>query len=288
MQVLKPNISLIDDAFKVNEVENNRLFISISFNGISYSIINNANNQFFVLESYSFQKQETLFQLCENISQISKENPILKQGFNDVTILIQNHKSTLIPNSLFDESNKKQYFEFNQIIENAEDILVDQLANIKAVNLFAINQSLLQNLKNNFPKAKIIHSSTALIESLFIINKTKSAIEEVYLNIQSNYFEIIYFKDSKLQLNNNFNYKTAEDFAYYLLFAFEQLQIKPDEIKVTLLGEIEKDSAIYEYLFKYIMNIEFISRNEKFNYSEKIQSLPSHYFYLLLNSATCV
>jgi hypothetical protein len=285
MQFLKPNISHIDEAFKINETEENHLFISVSLNNFSYSLWNKNSNKYIVLESYVFQKQETLFQLCENISTIAKENPILKSGFKNITVFVQNNKSTLIPKSLFDETNKEEYFKFNHLIESNEVIVYEKLPSMNAINLYTINELLIENIQTNFPNAKIIHASTPIIENLSKINKNKAQnIDEVYLNIQSSYFEILYFKNNTLQLYNIFNYKTAEDFAYYLLFTFEQIQINPTTICLKLLGEIEKESAIFEYLFKYVMNIEFITRNENMKYSEKISNLPSHYYYLLLNS----
>lgn len=61
-------------------------------------------------------------------------------------------------------------------------------------------------------------------------------------------------KGNKLILFNSFEYSSPEDFIYYILFTFEQLQLNPDSVSVKLLGTISKDSAYFEIAYKYIRN----------------------------------
>jgi hypothetical protein len=67
----------------------------------------------------------------------------------------------------------------------------------------------------------------------------------------------------------------------------EELQLNPESIEMTLLGEIDKSSSIYEVLYKYIRNIDFIERNDFYSYSYAMDELPAHFFYNLLNVGSC-
>ena len=101
--------------------------------------------------------------------------------------------------------------------------------------------------------------------------------------MHSERFEVLVINSGKLTFYNTFAYQTAEDFIYYLLFVFEQLKLNPETANVELLGELEKSSAVYQLLYKYIRNIKFGARPDAFDYSFKITSLPKQYYYSLFS-----
>jgi hypothetical protein len=99
------------------------------------------------------------------------------------------------------------------------------------------------------------HKNSVLVERLLKLNGT-SQEKEVYIHFQSNYFEIIVVKGNKLIFFNSLEYNTPEDFIYYILFTFEQLQLNPESISVKLLGAISKDSDYFAISYKYIRNCD--------------------------------
>jgi hypothetical protein len=68
-----------------------------------------------------------------------------------------------------------------------------------------------------------------------------------------------------------------------VIFVFEQLNLNPEEITLALLGNVEKFSPVFDLLFRYIRNIEFVSRNDGFDYSYLFNDVPGHFYYSLLN-----
>jgi hypothetical protein len=69
------------------------------------------------------------------------------------------------------------------------------------------------------------------------------------------YFEIVVVQNQHLLLFNSFEYRTPEDFVYYLLFAAEQLNLNPEHFKLELLGEISEDDEFYKMAYTYIRNV---------------------------------
>ena len=100
--------------------------------------------------------------------------------------------------------------------------------------------------------------------------------------------DILVCNEKGLQLFNTFKHQSAEDFIYYTLFVYEQLELNPDEIDCCLLGEIDKPSGIYDLTYKYIRNIRFIKRNENVQLSPVINQIPEHFYYPLLHQHLCV
>ena len=58
---------------------------------------------------------------------------------------------------------------------------------------------------------------------------------------------------------NNFKCNSIEDYLYYTLFTFSQLNINNEKIHVACTGEISLSSKKYEFLYKYVRNIEIIN-----------------------------
>jgi len=83
----------------------------------------------------------------------------------------------------------------------------------------------------------------------------------------------------QLKLFNSFNYTTPEDFIYYILYACQHLQLDPETLQLHLLGEIVKDSALFEYTYKYIRNVHFGQRPVEVKIDAAFK-MPSH-FYLI-------
>ena len=55
---------------------------------------------------------------------------------------------------------------------------------------------------------------------------------------------------------NSFEYQTKEDFIYYLLFVFEQLQLDPQKQAITLYGNISTNSELYQIAYQFIRFVE--------------------------------
>jgi hypothetical protein len=66
----------------------------------------------------------------------------------------------------------------------------------------------------------------------------------------------------------------------------ERLQLNPNEQKVTFIGNIDKDSELYELAYTYIRNIDFSTPNN-FTLSDEFflenPDVKKHNFFELLN-----
>ena len=99
---------------------------------------------------------------------------------------------------------------------------------------------------------------------------------------------MIVLEEKKLIFANIFSYQTSEDFLYFTLFVCEQLKLNPENLDLLLLGEVEKNSAIYSILTKYVRNIKFGKRPEMFDYSYVFDGIASHFYFNLFSQALCV
>ncbi len=280
---LKPAICLIGKgALQKESIDVSRLFIEISVNCISYALLNNETQIYKAIESYSFTDTNNYNDISNRLEYIYTNSEILKNNYLSVNILFNDYKSTLIPNTLFDKSNPELYLKFNYNIDNSEEVAYDNLSITDAANIYTINRELNNKIKMLFPKAKVSHSFSGLIENL-LYQFSNNKANKLILHVQQNFIQIINIRESKLVFFNTFNYNTKEDFIYYLLFAMQQLHLNPETQELLVLGEIEKKTAFAELLFKYIKNPVFGERSAIYKFDVVFEDIPPHQYYNLLN-----
>ena len=119
-----------------------------------------------------------------------------------------------------------------------------------------------------------------------MIAKYKNCEEKTMIvNVDYRLIHITVLDNTKLIFFNIFNYQTAHDCVYYILFICEQLELNPEHLSVELMGEIKKDSELYNLIYTYIRYVNFAKRSV--NLSPNIDSLLEHEQYTLLHQHLC-
>jgi hypothetical protein len=90
------------------------------------------------------------------------------------------------------------------------------------------------------------------------------------------------FSDEKLDLKVAKEYKTTEDALYYVLSCFKISEFDTANHKLFIAGELSEDSLIYNLLYSYIANIQFLSNPTDLRLPEDPDAQNVHLFYDLL------
>ena len=67
----------------------------------------------------------------------------------------------------------------------------------------------------------------------------------------------------------------------------EQLTLNPEEVRLILMGKIDKNDENYQLISQYIRRIEFVRDNKNFHYSYVLDDLRRHNYYTLFNVLQC-
>lgn len=279
---INPVINIIDEALNKDAADTYHLSIQLGLDGFSFCILDVKRNKYLSLASFTFQKVFNYQQLSTTVEELVKENELLKKKYKTISVSLVNNKSTLVPNPLFDQKKLAEYLKFNAEFDTSYNITSEQLKNSDTRNIFAVPKIIEKTIYRLFPRAKILHHSTSLIESL-ITNYKNTNQKILFVNVHLSTFEVVLLEGKHLIFYNSFHYESSEDFIYYLLFVCEQLKLNPENLKLILLGEVEKNAAIYAILYKYVRNIVFAERNDTFEYAYRFNEIPGHFYYNLLN-----
>jgi hypothetical protein len=274
---LTPSISLLDETADLKRSKDYVVHLMAGLGSFSFAILDKAKNRFVALESYHLQHALNSENLSKTLDELVGGHTLLKENFEDVYFAYDSPRATLVPEALFDAQQIRSYIQFNHISEANDQVMSDQLKHLDTRNIYLLPENVQKAVTKLYPKARFRHASSSLLESLAMKYKNEPNAKLV-VHVSLTHFEIILFEGKHLKFYNTFRHQTSEDFMYYLLFVCEQLKLNPESLELILIGEVEKNSAIYSMLYKYIRNIRFGERPEAFSYCHPMNMMPGHFY----------
>jgi len=284
---LSPYINILDKSFKEANTRNYILSMQIGLHGLVFCVLNPEKNKFIGLQAFHFPNVKEESQLPSLFGQILNEQPWFAFPYKEVTVMLVNRFSTPIPQALFDPQQKHLFLGFNHPFQENSRILYDQLKNVGAYMVYYASNPVVEKIKDFWANAKIMHFSSALTESLAIINKNKYDRNTLFLQVHDNCFDLVHFNEKNLNFYNQFPFNTKEDFIYFLLLSIEQLTLNPEKVNLVMLGKVDKVSPYYEMIYRYIKHFKMIEKNTSFEYSYLFDQINLHHHYILFNSLLC-
>lgn len=257
-----------------------RLSVQISLTGLSFFILDTSSQQEITTVVRTLQSDYTPEQALLAIQDAFREETVLKEPFNDVTLIYATQLYTIVPQSLFDETRASEYLKFNSKILATDFIAHDTLKTSEIVSVYIPFININNYFFERFGGFRYYHSSSLLLKQLLEKeNATKEPL--IYIHVAKSSFDMIVVENRSLKLCNTYLYKTKEDFIYYILFCMEQLQLDSDRIPVHLFGNIHKQSPLYDIVFKYVRNTSIVTISD-FNIPENRSTKDYNMLHLLV------
>ena len=137
-------------------------------------------------------------------------------------------------------------------------------------------------VREHFPVFQIVNGAYPFI--LGAMGKALRDTEQIFLDIQDNYFDLLFIRDSGIQLFNTFSYKATTDIVYFLLNCIKECGINQEKAHLSICGPALKDNKLKELLSLYLPNPYFakepllngILHDKEFNSSHFIHLLNLH------------
>ena len=240
------NSSVIDKMYQ-------KLAIQVSLNGLSFATFDTLTNKVTTLQKIDFGKVNVTIKIEDLFAEAFEKHPELKTGYDEVVIIHSNNLSTFVPTALFDEEYLGSYLQFNTKVFETDFFAFDELGNYEMNNVYIPYVNMNNYFIDQFGTFDYKHANTILVNKLLDLSKNKEELQ-MFAHISGTHFEIVVIQNQKLQLFNSFDYKTPEDFIYYILFTAEQLHLNPESFKLELLGTIIEGDSLYEIAYKYVRN----------------------------------
>lgn len=253
----------------------NKLSIQVSLDGFSFLIQDKNTNNTLESKHYNYKNVSTPEAAHIEIQGIFEQERALQQAFSTVTVLYINELFTFIPKSLFYKEKLSDYLKFNTKVLKTDFVAYDELPNLELVNVYIPFTNINNYFFDKFGSFSYFHYLTPLAHE--VMHTSSGTEPEAVAYFHKAHFDLIIHQGDKLVLINTFSYSNPEDVLYYLLFSFEQLQLNPGKIQLTVKGNIKTSDPNYTLIFKYIRHVICLNDGEK-NLDYLLKSLDNAHY----------
>ena len=228
-------------------------------------VLHELRNDFLVRTANCAFKTRTSGERKEELDDFLKQEQITLSDFEHVSIGVVSASSTLVPATLFGESDPKEIFRFcfGEVAEGME-LDFNRFAEHSIVNVYSNFDWIKSYFVIRFPRVVIQHTGTHLIRSALNSDTFRA---KVGIHLFQNYFLLTIVKHDKLEFYSFFDYTTAEDVVYHSAFVLQQKELTGDTGKIIITSGCGHDENIASALPELFAKIRDLS-----GYSPEIQA----------------
>lgn len=235
-----------------------KLSIQVSLNGLSFCVADTVSQKLIYSDSILFKEELNPLAVQAALEKLFQKHELHKKQFDDVVVVHKNTLFGLVPKSLFDANEISNYLKFNTKVLPTDVLAYDEIENQDMINIYVPYMNINNYIYEMYGEFTYMHNGTVLIQSL-LNNYGTNSDTTCYAHVSKKQLDITVVAQKKLLLYNSFLYETKEDFAYYLLFVLEQLELDTETVPVKLFGAIEEDHPVFKLCYDYIQNISIFA-----------------------------
>jgi hypothetical protein len=280
-----PEINLIDPAGK-NFEEALDLSLQLSPAGFTFCIHSSGDKQIRAFRHYKFIDSILEEDMLNNTSHLLQKDDLLRLKFNEVKVMYMCRKSTLVPSRFARKEYLKRILEFNQPLDDLDEIHQNLVANCDSQLVFAIPTYFAGLITDKFKNAGFYNQAIPLLTySLSRMNEPEENM--VYLQLNKEFFDIVIIKEKRLTLYNTFLYVNSTDLLYFILYACRQLKIDTKHTPFQLMGERSLDADLLKELRNYIPTLRTFEKMPSIPFTGRMKLTLQQQYHGLIHLHLC-
>ncbi|WP_445458020.1 DUF3822 family protein [Flavobacterium sp. HNIBRBA15423] len=235
-----------------------KLSIQVSLSGLSFCVFDLITKKIITFNTVEFIKSNVIE---EELWKVFVDYTILSNAYDEIVVLHDNCLNSFVPNSLFDSNFIGSYLQYNVKVFDTDFFTFDKLENYDINNVYVPYVNINNFLLDQYTTFDYKNVNSILVKKILDISIGNDE-KEVFVHIQKGHFEIVIVKNQQLLLFNSFEYATPEDFIYYILFTYEQLQLSPEIVVAHLFGQVDETDDYFKIAYKFIRNCNLLHTNK--------------------------
>ena len=263
--------------------KNLHLSMEIRENNVFACLLDKEINQYLAWASYNRRDGKDM---KRSLDSILKEE-MLNYKCSSSSIVLTHNTAMLIPATFFTPVSVMEYLKQQNLIKLGETPCSDFIKNNDCYSVYAVDTVDYTVLKEKYPQAIFRHHSSVFVEYLMALHKG-SKTNEVHVFVFPGYIDVVALQPDKLLLYNRYHYHTPNDFAYFLIWVYEELKLKPVDCPCFLYGEIMEKSEMFDLAWRYLKNVRIAEKTARFTFSNMLENIPPHRYYSLFMQYLCI
>lgn len=243
-------------------------------------MITNPQRQILLLRDYQFSNGQN--ELNDTIAQ----DEYLQAAYQKIKIAALSPYFTLVPERLYNPSEKRTYLQEIAPLSYDKDIRVDELRAVQARTVYALPQALTSTLQKQLAGGQLYHAVSAFLAGLMLLTPSTTSTPTLYFQVYPGWLIAAILEGKSLLFVNSFNYQNAKDFLYYALLVLDQYKLSAEDTPIYISGQLIEQSEIYPLLRRYLRKLQFITPPPFVHFGTKWQQQPTYFYFNLFGLTT--
>lgn len=223
------------------------LQLALEQRSISYMLYTDAQENSLITGSIDLDN--SVGDYLKSLENAVYDNPLLLDDYKQVRVLIGSQHFVIVPPECDD-------FDAQDLLEVTfpdcdGDVAVCDLKRCGVKLAFEVPKGVLAFLQRTFNTPPVFHHLHPLCEHYKRLNEG-SEISRMFLNFSPNHMDMVVYRKGNIVLANGYDYRSAQDAAYFALHAWDSLNLDRLTDEVQLTGSKEERDAIAPILREYI------------------------------------
>jgi hypothetical protein len=233
------NYTYHDDNFSLDKTEDYTLLIQVEDKSFSYAISNNGSLIAWA-ENYPFDELSDPQELLD----------LLSAKYKQIVIGLPAHSFTLVPAELFTADRLPNFARFLDVKPDSK--VLAQTLDQENIIVYKTNDTIVKAAEE-FGIRNTVFTSKGWLAA---IARNNAGNNDLYLNIEKDKVEISYFASNKLRFYNSFEFKEADELAYFTVLVAKELNLEPKSTSLYLSGDLEVNDKILSRLAEFFAKAE--------------------------------
>jgi len=269
-----------DPQFSVDHIDQYDLLLLAGHSDFQFAVVDALQQRCLLVEDYTFSDADT--EVGEIYRTLIEDHRLLMAGYwNRVKLAVKTQHFTLVPSAYFSAENAAHYLTLVTDTPSSKYTVNQyQFKALDSVMVFGAEKQLVERLRSTYPSQDvgIISQGSAFIEGVQRID-AGSYYRSMYLLVDERHVSVVVIEDGSLILYNRFAYQSPNDIVKYILTVFQKLEMNQNETKVTVWGNIPKQSEQYAALYRYIRELNYGMKPDFLKFSHMFDEAPDHQYF---------
>ncbi|GBL35515.1 hypothetical protein EMGBS15_11100 [Filimonas sp.] len=277
---LEPTIQIGQQISLLKENTEFSCSLLVGKNYLSYVISDTEYKDLYQLKHYYFENKV----LGKNDFNAIFSDPIFHK-IRRMKIAIDSSKSTLVPTSLFSQTNQNDYF---GLIYNLpfEEELHTQALNDNKTSVFSLKKSTVSFLRSKAGNVTFYDASSCLLNTYpsMLNNEERHTF---FVCVKDDCATLSIYHHEALLLHQTYTDITTSDITYHIANFIAVHQLSKEHVSIQLHGESKRLITVSDELNRYFPDVKYCNRVSALKYPDTMLAQPTQYFFNLLSLVTC-
>ncbi len=243
-----------------SKIQNKSLSIRVCTDGLSFCVYTPGSSSPYEYKQY---KVKPTISLAANLKEALTHEPLLKEEYQRVNILIATPHFTVVPIEAFKTEDVNDIYTYNFPKDKPQRVSYNILRRSGIAIVFGIEKNIYQLILDDFPRARFYASASTLIE-FFSERSMLGTNRKMYAYLHEREMTLFCFKQGNILFVNTFNVNGITDSQYYILNVWKQLGLDQLTDALFIISNVCKKQDLHDKIQYFIENVSLIDYKDEF------------------------